>query len=286
VDLDDLTSVEPEDTANTSLSATPNGQDADQDPGMDGNVQEFWSYLQPYLVKHKGPTIPPQGWVRRLITLSRVRDLDWNVPWLATHPYTDTHPRDISALVLQVTGDPAPTPCGRCRDAKGPFQSCIMISTKAEADPLGAILSCANCFYHFNQTYCSHRRWGKERGARILDSRARGEPFDDLLEGLRVEEGEDVGAEEHGDTIAIEDDDMEYTMDGSTAGTPVTPGGVPTGISEAESGRLYGMWPGESDGSVHSDMVANTVGGRRKRPACAIVRCLAPSWLSARCHNS
>jgi hypothetical protein len=288
VDLHDLTSVEPKGTSNTSPSATPNDQGADQDLGMDGNAQEFWSYLQPYLTKHKGPTIPPLGWVSRLITLPRLRDPDWNVPWLATHPYTDTHPRDISALVLQVTGDPAPTPCGKCREGKGPFRSCIMISTKAEPGPLGAILSCANCFYHFNQTYCSHRQWGKERGGRILHSRAQGEPFDDLLEGLRVEEERgDAGVEEHeGDTVAIEDDYMEYTVDDSTAGTPLTPGGVPTGISEAESGRPYDMWPGESDNSAQFDIVANTDGVRRKRSTCANVRCLTPSWLSARHHNS
>jgi hypothetical protein len=84
-----------------------------------------------------------------------------------------------------------------------------------------------------------------------LDSRARGEPFDDSLEGLPVEEREDADVEEHeGDTVALEDDDMEYTVDGSTAGTPLTPGGAPTGISEAESGRPYAMWPGENYRSV------------------------------------
>lgn len=246
--------MEAEDSTNANTSVTPSGQDLDQASALDEDedAQEFWSYLQPYLVKHKGPTIPPQGWVRCLITLPRVRDLDWNEPWLATHPFTDTHPRDISALVLQMTGDPAPTPCGKCRDGKGPFRSCIMISSKAEAGPMGAILSCANCFYHFNQTYCTHKQWGAERGSRILKSRAQGEPFDAVFEDLGAEEeSENAGIEEHeGDTtFAVDDDGMEYTMDDSTVGNVLTPGDAPTGISEAEAGRPYDMWPGESDGS-------------------------------------
>ena len=235
-----------------------------EEHAQDEHAEDLWSYLQPHLVKHQGPKIPTQGWVRHLITLPQVRQLDWNRPWLSTHPFSDTNPRDISALIVQVTGEPAPSPCDRCREGKGPFSSCIMISTKAASGPVGNILSCANCFYHFGQTYCTHKQWGTERAKKILKARRERAPFDESPDEMRAD-GEDennfgttlggivANDDESMDDQESGDDDMddgimdEEIMDNSAVATPLTPDGVPNNISEAEPGRLYTMWPGESN---------------------------------------
>jgi hypothetical protein len=156
-------------------------------------------------------------------------------------------PRDVSALIVQVTGDPAPKPCNRCSDGKGPFLSCIMVSARADSGPLKNFLSCANCFYHYGQTYCSHKHWGAERANRILAARAEGAMPGDLHDDVRLEEqnGEDSFLE-HEDANAVDDE----KVDGSTAGTPMMPRGVSMNITEAEPGREYTMWPGEGDGQV------------------------------------
>jgi hypothetical protein len=147
-----MVDVENGSNANTPISFSADGQGLNR-----GDAGSLWSYLQPHLVKHKGLEMPISGWVPQLITLPKVRDLDWNTGWLYTHPFHDTNPRDISTLIIQVTGEPAPKPCNRCRDGVGPFRSCIMISPKADSGPLGYVFSCANCFYHYGQTKCSHK---------------------------------------------------------------------------------------------------------------------------------
>ncbi|KAK4126455.1 hypothetical protein N657DRAFT_615213 [Parathielavia appendiculata] len=232
---------ESEADADVSLSVTPSHPQLNQSSQPEGDAAALWKYLQPHLVKHKRRNIPTQGWVSQLITLSRVRDLDWHSEWLSRNVFSDTHPRDISALIVQVTGDPAPKPCNRCSDGKGPFRSCIMVSAKANSGPLRNILSCANCFYHFRQTYCSHKLWGAERADRILTARADGIPLGDLHDDALVEEEERHGSLEHDDSHAI-----AWNGDKSRAETPGTAGNAPAAISEAEPGRLYTMWPDEN----------------------------------------
>lgn len=240
----DVSMVDMEDGSNvdTPTLLTASGQGLSR-----ADPKALWGYLQPHLVKHKGSEIPISGWVPQLIALPRVRDLDWNTGWLYTHPFHDTNPRDVSTLIIQVTGEPAPKPCNRCRDGVGPFRSCIMISSKAQSGPLSSVFACANCFYHFGQTKCSHRQWGAERAGRILDGKAtRDSPIGPLDEMEDDEElSDDSGVEDEGDTNVVDDENMEFTMDASNAEVILTPGGPPTAIDEAEPGRLYTMWPGE-----------------------------------------
>ena len=228
--------------ADTPTSSTADGQGSKREGGG-----ALWSYLQPHLVKHKGPNIPRSGWVPQLITLPKVRDIDWNTAWLTTHPFNDTNPRDISALIIQVTGELAPEPCERCRNNIGPFRSCIMISSKADSGPLRSVFACANCFYHFGQSKCSHKQWGAERASRILDREVTVDPPIEPLEEMAEDEelSDDSSGEDEGDTNALYDENMEYAMDGSNAEPVLTLGGAPTGIDEAEPGRLYSMWPGK-----------------------------------------
>ncbi|KAL1843072.1 hypothetical protein VTJ49DRAFT_3207 [Mycothermus thermophilus] len=133
-----------------------------------GDSEELWRYVQPFLTKHKGPTPPTQGWLPCLLSLPRLREPDWNVEWLTEHPYKDSQPRDIGAVLIQITGEPAPNPCNRCSERRGPFRSCVMISPKADTRAVEVITCCANCYYHCTGTYCSHNRWGAERSKKII----------------------------------------------------------------------------------------------------------------------
>ncbi|SPQ25474.1 6388f316-e7a7-4334-b022-fe26e4a5868e [Thermothielavioides terrestris] len=58
--------------------------------------------------------------------------------------------------------------------------------------------------------------------------------------------GNDGLEEVGGDTNAGDDVSMEDLVDESTAGTTLQAGGAPAGITEAEPGRPYTMWPGKA----------------------------------------
>ncbi len=118
-----------------------------------------------------------------------------------------------------------------------------MISTKAPNGPLENILSCANCFYHFGQTYCSLKQWGAERARPILAARRERDPLDDMLDDMAAEDDEDEGSVESQEGDAdVNDDEI---MDHSISETPPILGDIPAEIVEAEPGRPYTMWPGE-----------------------------------------
>ncbi|KAH7630889.1 hypothetical protein B0T09DRAFT_126534 [Sordaria sp. MPI-SDFR-AT-0083] len=138
-----------------------------------GDRASMWAYVEPLLVKHRGQAMPRGGYVYELSILPRVRELSINFEWQRGHPFMDSQPRDIAAVIIQLTGEPAATPCDKCKLGRGPWKGCIMISSKAEDGPLANIYSCAACFYHFGQTYCSHKSWGAERSRRILRSRGK-----------------------------------------------------------------------------------------------------------------
>lgn len=120
-----------------------------------GDTRVIWEYVAPFLKVHK--EMPYLNWARFVATLPRVRDLVWNAERIREHPYRDSHARDVTALMVQITGIEAEYPCRTCSEGKGPFKGCIMISPAAPAQAKSGVLSCANCYYHCNQSYCSHR---------------------------------------------------------------------------------------------------------------------------------
>lgn len=119
-----------------------------------GNPEDMWEYILPFLKVHK--TIPDTNWVRHVIHLPRIRDLKWNEERNKDHPYRDSHPRDITALIVYITGSEAPTPCSSCVEGKGPLLGCIMISPAASEEARASVLACANCYYHCGQSQCSN----------------------------------------------------------------------------------------------------------------------------------
>lgn len=124
------------------------------DPLEDGtnakNAKDMWEYMRPYLSRHD--KMPHRNWVTDVIYLPRVRDIKWNEARIKDHPYQDSHPRDVTAFIIQVTGVEASEPCEQCAQGKGPFVGCIMISP----DTIPAakrVLSCANCRCTLLTTY-------------------------------------------------------------------------------------------------------------------------------------
>lgn len=208
-----------------------------QEQEAEGDEEALWNYIQPYLTKHNGTILPTKGWVRQLIGLPQVREPDWNIEWLTEHPFLDSQPRDISALLMQLTGEPAPHPCNKCRIGRGPFNSCIMISSKAESGPIGSIFSCANCFYHYGQIYCTHKEWGAERAAKILGARTGNA-------GIQFQGGDDLSEDELPQLIPIEDKKTEDASTPSPA-TPYNPELATAVLEKTESGRHYNVWQGE-----------------------------------------
>ncbi|KAK3987189.1 hypothetical protein QBC44DRAFT_295513 [Cladorrhinum sp. PSN332] len=207
-----------------------------------------WDLLQPYLSNHRGADIPEAGYVRELLQLPRLRDFDWNDEWTSTHPFIDTKPRDISALIMQLTGDPAPNPCTKCASGRGLFKSCIMLSLKAPSGPLAQIFCCANCFYHFGQTYCSHKTWRKERakGAKMTaEARVEGSLNDfvasETLPSTEMETSDTRIFDIHDEDVEMngQDPDLGLNDDDGTVRIPV-------GLEMAEPGRRYDMWPNDN----------------------------------------
>lgn len=126
---------------------------ANADPG---SSEKMWEYIRPFLTVHD--SIPTKNWVRHIIHLPRLRDVEWNEERNKEFPYRDSHPRDITALLICVTGVRAPTPCAFCAEGKGPFVGCFMISPDASEEAKTAVLACANCYYHCGQSQCTHNR--------------------------------------------------------------------------------------------------------------------------------
>ncbi|KUI67543.1 hypothetical protein VM1G_03615 [Cytospora mali] len=129
--------------------------------------KETWEYIRPFLKVHKA--IPDINWVRHVIRLPRIREIKWNEERNKEHPYRDSHARDITALIVYVTGVEAPMPCSHCAGGKGPFAGCIMISPDASEESKASILGCANCYYHSGQSLCSLKndlQYRRERGSR------------------------------------------------------------------------------------------------------------------------
>lgn len=98
--------------------------------------------------------IHPSKQVRNLLILPGRRDLEWRRGFPAQFTINTT--KDITSVLVQITGDMPPNPCTRCISEKGPYVGCFVISSETEVN---GVTGCANCCYHGNQTDCSIKGW-------------------------------------------------------------------------------------------------------------------------------
>jgi len=252
----------------------------------------LWDYIRPHLTCHKDPNLPDKGWVRELITLPRVRDIQFNPKRQHTHPYRDTKDRDISALIIQVTGEPAPEPCTRCREGgKGPFVGCIMVAREAHPFPLRTVISCANCFYHYNQTYCSHKLWGARRADEIVQKRiAAGDPIAFLAErGTKPQQLQQLLNDTRSPSAVV-----DGTYQGSAGFPTLDPGAAATpsdisadsmtptvamekgyvAIETTPTGRRYDMWFGKQTPLIPWGLITSLTSRSQTREQVADSRLL------------
>ncbi|RYP15293.1 hypothetical protein DL765_005817 [Monosporascus sp. GIB2] len=119
--------------------------------------EELWQYVHQYLKHTPFSPIPQTGHVPQMLTLPRVRDVEFREK--LANPYSEARAQDISALIMQVTGQEPPHPCSRCQEGRGPFKGCYLISVEAPQSTRNLVRACANCFYKCNQTYCDLKDW-------------------------------------------------------------------------------------------------------------------------------
>ncbi|RYP20108.1 hypothetical protein DL767_009525 [Monosporascus sp. MG133] len=122
-----------------------------------GSGEELWQYVHQYLKHTPFSPIPQTGHVPQMLTLPRVRDVEFREN--PANPYSEARAQDISALIMQVTGQEPPHPCSRCQEGRGPFKGCYVISVEAPQSTRNLVRACANCFYKCNQTYCDLKDW-------------------------------------------------------------------------------------------------------------------------------
>lgn len=147
---------------NDVIMGDGNAEDLGQDgkhstpPAADPKASEqMWEYIRPFLSKHT--SLPEINWARHIIHLPRVRDIKWNEDRNKEWPYKDSHPRDVTALIVQVTGVESESPCEQCLRGRGPFIGCIVVSPDASDEVKSAVLSCANCEYFDTNPARNHR---------------------------------------------------------------------------------------------------------------------------------
>lgn len=130
-------------------------------------VRKWKEVVHPNLKFAPLSPIPATGHVRELLPLKQKRGLELN-PLART--YIESKAQDISAILIQISGEEAAFPCQRCQEGKGPFVGCVVISPHAPLHVRRDITSCANCFYEGCQSHCGDlSRWHRKTYPELSD---------------------------------------------------------------------------------------------------------------------
>jgi hypothetical protein len=140
-----------------------------------------WGFVKHLIPNTFKTTIPCTGWVPQFLQMPRVRDIEWNTAFLAKHPFLVSVTRDISSLLMQVTGDPAAEPCLRCQEGLGPYKGCIQLSTSAPKGLHAVTWACAACLYHGRQKDCSNKAQMEARFKRLFPGEDWDGAYKDIL---------------------------------------------------------------------------------------------------------
>ncbi|KAL2166906.1 hypothetical protein VTG60DRAFT_2045 [Thermothelomyces hinnuleus] len=98
--------------------------------------------------------MPSSTTMRHLLSLPKQRDVKYN-----THrrrkPFIEKSSRDAAAMIIQLTGDEVLRKCKRCRQGKGPFEGCVVVSQAAHDRAKRRYPCCANCLFGGKKLQCT-----------------------------------------------------------------------------------------------------------------------------------
>ncbi|KAB5543048.1 hypothetical protein GE09DRAFT_1061573 [Coniochaeta sp. 2T2.1] len=138
---------------------------------LEGGALEIWNYIRPYLSQFT--ECPDTAWIPDLIKLPKVRDIVWNEAYIDERGFVDKVSREIATMIIQLTGEVPERVCSCCRDGKGPYGECIVISSKAPIDARLKFYSCAACIYNGLGTRCTLKERNKRKAEEDLKNMAR-----------------------------------------------------------------------------------------------------------------
>ena len=132
---------------NASRPSLPNGHSAPgtPTPSFQSDPEAMMRYLRPFLHQPDLDAAFKNQHVQQCLELPKVRDIEWNTERIAKTPFRDTLPRDISSLIIQITGDVAGFLCSNCMDGTGPYKDCVLISREAPEELQQHITSWSVC---------------------------------------------------------------------------------------------------------------------------------------------
>jgi hypothetical protein len=132
------------------------------------NATALWNIIQPYLKIFSNPAIAiSKGYVWEMLQCEKVRELEWRALFGPNgQGFTDSRIYDLTAMLIQLTGPEAATPCARCQKGSGPFASCVRLPENAPSHLHANIRSCASCYYKGCQSQCSF--WSKLQSVAML----------------------------------------------------------------------------------------------------------------------
>lgn len=121
----------------TSISPSPFPVDFES-PVADKN----WKIVRGFFTVRDFPP-PPPGPVRDLLYRPQQRRVEFRTT--STKFSHVLWPKDVSALIVQLVGQKAPTPCSFCERDTGVFVGCVMVPQEVADVIQGGLCSCVNC---------------------------------------------------------------------------------------------------------------------------------------------
>lgn len=104
-------------------------------------AKENWGIIEALFTDRRFPP-PDKGPLHTLLSTPRVRGLE-----VGSGPRNISvlWPKDMSLLIVQLSGIEAPKPCSRCERGAGLFQTCVMLSEEVASLLQHGVCSCVNC---------------------------------------------------------------------------------------------------------------------------------------------
>lgn len=216
--------------------------------------EELWGYIRPHLRTYNSPRIPTTCWVDKLIHLPRIRDLEWNTEFITAYPFRDYKTKDITAMIMHLTGRMQKTPCSKCKEGNGPFRGCVLISRDVPQALATSLSCCANCTYHYGDRFCDYNTRVRAMKPGFTEtkrpSESRGAEQDIPGDNSEVESEDSLD----GDVASQAAEGISERHWSEASDNSPNPGvAPPLALETAPSGRPYSAWLGKSRREQHID---------------------------------